>query len=216
MKRILANLNVRRFLSSNRRGFLQGAGALAAASAALPLSGRAPVAGPKVRIFAEGVVGLNAVVPAPDLSAVPADVLAQIALGTLQIRQRVTYPAGENEDMLSVQVFIVPSVAPLPLPAPPPVPPSPGDPITISFFEVEIARVILSDEPSPNLALLGKVISTPVPSPFGEIVGRTAAMGAGYDQAGEETNFVMLGGFVGGSHSTWSLTGKGSLVIGRH
>ena len=215
MKRILTNFDVTRFLSSNRRGFLKGAGTVAAASAALPLAGRARIAGPKVRLLAEGAVGLNAVVPTPDLSVFPPEVLQQIALGALQIRQRLTFPSGEDDDTLSIQVFIVPSAAPLPLPTPPPVPPSACDPITVSLFEVEILRVVLSDDLTPNLSLLGRVISAPVPSPFGEIVGRVAAFGAGYDQAGEVTNFVMLGGFVAGSHSTWSLTGKGALAIGR-
>jgi len=46
-------------------------------------------------------------------------------------------------------------------------------------------------------------------------VGRAAGFGVGYDHPDEDVNFVMLGGFVAGSHSTWSLTAAGSLVIGR-
>lgn len=217
MKCFLSNFDVRSPWSANRRGFLKGAGALAAVGTALPLSGRAAPVRPEIHLLAEGVVGLNAVVPQPNLSDFPPEIIAQLLSGDLQIRQRLTFPMSEDEDEgLSIQVFLVPSTAPLPLPAPPPVPPSPGDPISISLFEVNVARVLLSDDPSPNLALLGRVISAPVPSPFGDIVGLTAAFGMGYDEPGDHTNFTMLGGLAAGSHSTWSLTGKGSLVIGRH
>ncbi len=207
--------NGRCLCASNRRGFLKGAGALAAASTALPIVGRAAPVRPKLHLLAEGVVGLGAVVPQPDLSSLPSDILQQILSGVLQIRQRVTFPIGEQEDdVLSIQVFIVPFDAPIPLPAAPPVPPGPDDPVTISQFQLEIARILLSDKPTPNLALLGTVIAEPVASPFGDLMGRVAAVGAGYDHAGENVDFVMLGGFVGGSHSTWSFTATGSLVIG--
>lgn len=219
MRDVSPRTDAKSLFSANRRGFLTRAGGLVAASTALPLAGGSPPR-PKVHILAEGAVGFNTIVPEPNLTGIPVEILQQIMSGALQIRQRVTFPTTEDKDedndgVLSIQVFIVPSSAPLPLPTPPPVPPSPDEPMTISLFEVQVDRVLLSARPAPNLAILGEVISAPVPSPFGEIVGRQAGFGVGYDGTGEQVSFVMLGGFVAGSHSTWSLTAAGSLVIGR-
>jgi hypothetical protein len=216
-KGFLSNADVRSLLSGIRRRFLKSAGGMAAASTALPLAGRAGLVRSKIYLPTEGVVGLNAVVPQPNRSSLLSAIVQQILSGAFQIRQRMTFSVDEDEDdVLSVQVFILPSDAPFPLPAPPPVPPEDDDPASISLFQVEVARILLCDKPAPNLALLGTVTAAPVPSPFGNIVGLVAALGAGYDQPGDEVNFTMLGGFVAGSHSTWSLTGVGSLVVGQH
>lgn len=94
----------------------------------------------------------------------------------------------------------------------------------LSMFVIKIQDVALSDagtfmtsvgpQTTPRtITFLGKVSDVMVPSPFGDLVGRTAAISAEFDKAGDGVTFGFVGGFVAGSHSTWSFTGTGSLTV---
>jgi len=102
-----------------------------------------------------------------------------------------------------------------------------GFPITgipISLFVITIQDVALGQAGTvmtsvgPQVAprtitFLGKVTDVLVPSPFGDVAGRAAAISAEFDQVGEKVNFNFAGGFVAGSHSTWNFTASGSLYL---
>jgi hypothetical protein len=96
--------------------------------------------------------------------------------------------------------------------------------VPISMFVIKIQDVAVGDavttmtsvgpQASPRtITFLGKVTDVLVPSPFGAVAGRTAAISAEFDKVGNDVTFSFVGGFVAGSHSTWTFTGTGSLTL---
>jgi hypothetical protein len=94
----------------------------------------------------------------------------------------------------------------------------------LSMFVIKIQDVAIGDAgtymssvgpqtSTRTITFLGKVSDVFVPSPFGDLVGRTAAISAEFDKTGDGVTFGFIGGFVAGSHSTWSFTGTGSLTL---
>lgn len=128
---------------------------------------------------------------------------------------------------MSVQIFMVPQGLPmLPLPeAPPLVPRTPADPVTISYFEVEITDVQLGTSPLmgtsdrlPSFAICGRTISNTVRSPFGELTGAPTVMFGSFlitDIGTGAADFVFFGGAAAGSHASACPTAKGFLRLER-
>lgn len=88
--------------------------------------------------------------------------------------------------------------------------------IPISLFIIQLQDVVVGDtrqDLEGTVAFIGKVIQNPVPSPFGPIEGRAAAISTQFNKTGDDVTFTFTGGFVAGSHSTWNFTGKGSLFL---
>jgi hypothetical protein len=147
--------------------------------------------GQRVRLFAEGVVDLRFVIPpgAPD----PAP--------GFEYRGRFQFPAG-GADVLDAIIFVAPAgsangVEPI---------------FVISHWLTKIDRFETSHTPENNLMLTGRVIATPVASPFGPLVGRIAAYTGGYTP-GRNATFTLFGGSVSGNHTTLLPTATGSLIL---
>lgn len=151
----------------------------------------------RVQMTAEGVVDFRFVIPAPDAPPINAPPPPP----GLEYRARYTFPSG-GDDVMDVMIFAAPQGAP-----------NGGPPVfVISEFLIRTDRFETSHHPSNNLMFSGRVIATPVPSPFGEIIGRLASITGGYT-AGPNASFTLLGGPVSGSHTTELPTATGSLVI---
>jgi hypothetical protein len=89
--------------------------------------------------------------------------------------------------------------------------------VPVSLLYTEVEDVHLAESPTgPNqrsIALYGKVIANPVPSPFGHIIGRGTMFGGSFDKPGPNTRFEFFGGLVAGSHATLVPVAHGSLEI---
>ena len=148
--------------------------------------------GHRVRLFAEGAVDLRFVVP---------PVAAPPPPPGLEYRGRYTYPAG-GEKVLDGLIFAAPIGAP-----------NGVDPVfVISHWLTRIDRVETSHTPDDNFLMTGRVIATPVPSPFGPLIGRLAAYTSGFT-AGRNATFTLFGATVSGSHTTVLPTATGSLLL---
>jgi len=141
---------------------------------------------------AEGAVDFRFVIPVINAPPPPPG---------LEYRARYTFPYG-GEDVMDVLIFAAPQGSP-----------NGGPPVfVVSNFRMRTERFEISHAPSNNLMFSGRVIATPVPSPFGEIIGRLASITGGYT-AGPNATFTLLGGPVSGSHTTELPTATGSLII---
>lgn len=202
----------------NRRDLLKGASAAAVGAGALYfptcLEAAKPVE-PKYHITldAGGVVpfSLDPQAPrwivAPSPLNMPPDVFEGLAAGALEL-----YNFNQiAEDLLRVEVWLRTG----------PNTPHEGSPIApISIFNVEIheskcKQITVDDVVRQHFATMGEVVSTPVPSPFGEILGRTMCFSGefiGEPDGRTEGNFSFVGGFVTGSHSTWAPAATGHYV----
>ncbi len=214
-------------LSGNRRSFLKSAGVLALAAPAVMAGQPKPMPGPSqwwrcrngVQLLAEGVLPFSFVLPPPQFPSPPP--------GTppLEARLRVTFPLGRTKDLLAVQVFLVPEGLPiLPLPAAPPlVPQAPTDPVTISYFEMEVADIQFGTSPVPgtaarlpSFAFSGLGVANPVPSPFGDLTGAPCMVSASFlitDASKGEADFDFLSAACAGNHVSMAPSGKGNLVM---
>ncbi|MBL9139892.1 MAG: hypothetical protein JNK85_28735 [Verrucomicrobiales bacterium] len=212
----------------HRRGFLQTAGLLSAlapstlAAASLPDTTLSPDWHRRGKIvwMAEGIVPFTYVLPPPQINLPP-------NTPPMEARARLTFPVSRNKCRLSVQVFMVPEGLPvLPLPEPPPlVPQKPDDPVTISYFEVEIDDLKFGESPiagtdrrMASLQFNGRVLNNPVLSPFGDLTGAPATFSTAYaitDAKWGTADFVFCGGIVAGSHATVAPTAKGYLLLPR-
>lgn len=119
----------------------------------------------------------------------------------LEWRARLAFPVG-GKDVLDAQVLLAPVGAPSGVP---PV-------FVVSQFRMRVDRFERSAVPEPNFSFSGKVIETPVPSPFGPIVGRLTSVTGGYT-GGPDATFTLLGGPVAGSHATFLPVATGALVV---
>ena len=191
--------------AGSRRDFLlRGSAAAIAAGAAFAAS--EAVAAPSryaqsLKMIAEGTVD-----PPWVLTLLPFD---PSTLPPFEVRARYTFPVAGKDVLEGYVWFVVPG----------------GGEIPISLFNVAVEAVSITqatgfvDEelaPAGTIAMLGKVISNPVTSPFGDLTGRSIAIasGFGFDQDGA-AQFRLLGGPIAGSHATFVAEAEGELVIKR-
>jgi hypothetical protein len=146
----------------------------------------------QVAMFAEGVVDGQFVLPPGSVPPPPPGI---------EFRARYTFPV-DGKDVLEGLVFGTAIGTPIG-----------GPPLfKVSQFLVKVERFERSNTPAPNLAFFGRVIETPVPSPFGDIVGRLTAVTGGFTE-GSDASFTLLGGPVSGSHVTVLPSASGSLTF---
>ncbi len=128
----------------------------------------------------------------------------------MKFRVRYRFPIG-GRDVLGLQVFVAPDPedALFGLAVPEEMLISDG---TIWLQEIAINGPV--DHPSygskPTFAILGRIITNRIPSPFGEIVGRTFTLASAFDGEGDDVMFYLLGGTAAGSHATFVHEANGS------
>jgi len=162
----------------------------------------------KAEFFAEGIIPVAPwpfIAPPPPL---PPEILQEIALGRLEGRLRVTFPARGN--VMLVQVYFAPPMAPLGPPQDPPY----TTPPTGTLFEIRPKRVIVTRNPN-TILVDGEVINDRVVAPYGAFKGRAAAVSLGYEGEGR-TRFNMMGVTVAGNHSAYCPTAVGTLELRRN
>lgn len=201
-------------MSDSRRQFLSGAGALAVAGATLtiPLLSSAKTTNPeavKLQFSASGDVPMlpNAsFIVSPGLPPQQlVDLMPLLAGGVLKINVTQALVGSIFSARVELQQ------------GPNPGPPMPFSlPLPISDFDTAIEAVTLGQSSIPGrftFAAMGRIVRVNIPSPFGELLGRTAAYSAEFDPPGnhDQTNFYFFGGFVAGSHSTWVPFATGTL-----
>jgi hypothetical protein len=182
-----------------RRSFIVGASALAAGTLLAPAPAQA-VGGryaQSLRLAAEGEVPLTWVLSLLPLTPPPFPIVARA-----RFQFPTPVPAYGGKDVMSIFIYAVPAIADPNLP----------QAIPISAFHAAIENVALDSapdggdrNPSHNLVMSGRVAGVEVPSPFGDLTGRTFAFGCGFtwtDDRRSAAMFKLLAGTVAGSHVT--------------
>lgn len=221
-------------LSGNRRSFLKSAGVLALAAPAVMANPPNSMPGHAewwhsrngLVLLAEGVIPnipvdppIPWVLPPMDVDPVTPGIQPPPIPPGFEVRLRATFPVGRMKDLLAVQIYVVPTGLPLPLPeAPTPTPPG-----TIAYYEMEVEDVQLGTSPVPgaairlpSLAISGKAIANPVPSPFGDLTGAPCMVSASLavtDPRKGDADFVLLGDACAGNHVSMAPAGKGTLRL---
>jgi hypothetical protein len=131
---------------------------------------------PTVKVFQiERVLVLPALVSTikPNPQVVTPAILAALAAGQLEIRERLSYdPLGHT---VASTTFLVPAGSPIPTPAS-----TDLSKQTIAFFVVSVGEPVLSTQPYPSVLFTGTVVSNPNGTPFGNYLGAAAEISAGY------------------------------------
>lgn len=183
---------------ADRRKFLRRLGGLGAASSFV--AARSSLAGSsnfahRFQLNAEGTVD--------DFTLVwPAPVLPPLQEGLI-IRVRIQFPV-DGRDILEWSTFLAPASAPSQSLA------------VLTLYHLGVEKIILSDEPTPNFCLAGRILDNPVVdnpghSPFGDLTGHAGMIYGGFDKPGNQTNFTLLGGAAAGNHASAIRTAVGSL-----
>lgn len=183
---------------SDRRKFLRRMGGVGAAASLVAT--RSSLAGSsnfahRFQLTAEGTVD--------DFSLVwPTPTLPELQDGLI-IRVRIRFPV-DGRDILEWSTFLAPANAPSQSLA------------VLTFFHLGVEKIILSDEPTPNFCLAGRVLDNPAidnagHSPFGDLTGYAGMIYGGFDKPGNQTTFTLLGGAAAGNHASAVRTAYGSL-----
>jgi hypothetical protein len=194
--------------SKGRRAFLAGASVLAGGALLHAASAEAKPSryAQSLRLLAEGEARADWVLSLLPVPAPPPEI---------PVRARYRFPAIEaghaGKDVLSVRVFMLRDVYEIP----------------ISAFLVDVEHVVIAraafggdDNPENNLLMSGRVIAVDPEAiqPFGDLVGRTFAMGCGFlwdDAQHSAAAFKLLAGLAAGSHVTVLPEAEGFLEIDR-
>ncbi len=198
----------------NRRDLLKGAGVamIAGGTLTFPQSAAARTSGPKYHITldAGGIVPFSIDPQAPRWIVSPSPlempdfVVQGLVAGTFELYNfnRIV------DDLLHIEVLLKTG----------PNAPTEGEMVApISIFNVEIQeskckQITVDTTVRQHFAALGEIVSVEWASPFGDILGRTACFSGefiGEPDGHTEGDFSFIGGFVVGSHSTWTPTAKG-------
>ena len=139
-------------------------------------------------------------------------------------RIRMQYPApsatlnpSRARHIMAVAAFLAPAGVPPGIPAPELAP--------ISVFEIDVEEFIVgvaafgeaSTRPSQNVAILGRIVSNEVESPFGSLIDRAATTSFGFDRtaAGDDSaTFKLVAIGAAGSHLTVVPDAAGEIVFG--
>lgn len=215
------NSPIHRFQGITRRQLMQGALGMAATAA---------VAGPAIarsagsrqfRLYLEGDV--------PSLDWVlslylPPALAAGLPPGTTA-RFRVRYPAPDasgkdspGHAVMEVTAFVAPVGVPAGEPAP--------ELVTITRITIAIEDVLLgvadfgeeSTRPRKNVAIVGRIVTNEVESPFGPLVGRIATTGFGFDWIDADDDravFKLVAISAAGSHVSVVPEAAGEIALGQ-
>jgi len=215
-------------LSGSRRSFLKSAGLLACSAPAAMAVPFGSVSGApqlcRAQVVAEGLVPVIPVQPpipwvlppldgnpyTPEIDPLPLPPNAQVRL-------RVTFPVRDRS-VLAIQLYMLmvedpASPPPLPLPQPPPpILPEPNP--TMAYLEVGVKWIEVGYRPQPTIAFTGKVIlHNPQFPGFGNQLGATAVVTAGFALVDGGATFTMLAANVAGNHVTVAPQAVGKLVL---
>ncbi len=172
---------------NSRRSFLAGGAAALSASALHAAPARYAT---RVALVSDGEAAFNFLLWNPSLNAPDFSGLPPSA----KIRVKNTFPY-QGRDVLETLVYAV-------------MPDMTTFPISLIYTQVDDIKVA-----GGAIAFAGSVISNPVPSPFGVIVGKPMVIGGAFDQTGPSARFEFFGGMVAGSHVTIVPVAHGSLDI---
>jgi hypothetical protein len=133
----------------------------------------------------------------------PANVLAAIAGGALEIRQILIY--NPQLGTITATVFLVPAGSPLP---------TPNFDFTTGVVQsttVQISQILTSCKPSPSILVVGTVTSS-LSNAFGSQTGASAALALGYttDSPPKLNNVVLV---IAGLSTSWSASASGTLAF---
>lgn len=120
--------------------------------------------------------------------AIPANVLASLAGGALEIREQITWSAPTTGNAtLKVDGFLVAPGSPNPTPPA-------GQTSPILSYIVRIDQTTFSSTPAPSVTFIGTVLTNDVVSPFGNLIGATVIISTGYSGSSPVTfsNVVVL------------------------
>lgn len=218
-----------------RRGFLQTTGllALAAPASLASASGAAPSPARwwhgrgRFKLLAEGVVENILEVMPPIPWVLPPLVGSPMPINPLveEVRMRVVFPVQPGKDLLAATLFLAGIGSPIPFEGEIPmipwltfdsagVPTRQPAPCVISSITIQVTDLQLSEQPVPNLALLGLMVANDIPSPYGDLSGYTCAVTAGVDENPDgSATFANLAIHAAGSHTTMARIGHGDLAL---
>jgi hypothetical protein len=202
-----------------RRALLQRAlGVTAVAAVAAPAYGKS-VHPQKMRLRLEGDTTADWVLSLylPPILTLP------LPPGTAA-RLRAQYPApatagnpGHGHYVMAATAFLAPAGVPPGVPAPELAP--------ISVFEVDVEEVVVADaafgeastRPSRNVAVLGRIVSNAIESPFGSLLDRAATTTFGFDWTAAGSDgavFKLVAINAAGSHLTVVPEAAGEIAFG--
>ena len=157
------------------------------------------------RLLAEGVMTPETVISRQPLT-LPPDLIAALRAGA-QVRARVEYPF--RRDLLVFKAFLASPGDP----APPLAELRDNDPRIFGHLIFEIHDTELTSYPENAVALLGRVVGEPKPSPFfPNLAGRIAMVSVGFQQEGV-TNMSMLEVSVAGDHAVFAREARGMITL---
>lgn len=159
----------------------------------------------RLELHAEGVLTEPLMVwpwPPPTLPPIPPGSLIKMA---------VDFPWSEDsgaelKDVLQIRIYLV-----LPLPGAPEV--------NISRIHQRTDYIVIGQQPGQGnyFSVYGVIIANPDLSPFGQLTGLPSLNFGNFDkvavEAGDITNFTLLGGVVAGSHATAAPNATGVLRL---
>jgi hypothetical protein len=131
----------------------------------------------------------------------PANILASIAGGALEIRERLIYNAQGNT--ITSTVFLVPTGSPIPTP----IAANIGG-TTIAAFVISLDKIYVT---TGSVLFVGKITSSTA-TPYGNYTGSPAALSVGYtsDTPAKIANVAEI---IAGALVDWSAAGAGSVVV---
>jgi hypothetical protein len=146
---------------------------------------------------------LTTIMPNPKL--VDPAILAAVAAGQLEIRERLAYdPVGQTIASTTFLVF-----AGSPLPTPPAVDVSHQ---TIAYFVLVVGDPVFSTQPFPSVLFTGTIADNPGGTPFGDYHGAASFVSFGYtkDTPTKLNNVLCV---IAGATIAYSPSAAGSVVI---
>ena len=140
--------------------------------------------------------------------AIPANVLASLAGGALEIREQITWSApasSTGSPTLKVDGFLVAPGSPNPTPPA-------GQTVPILSYIVRIDQTIFSSKLTPSVTFIGTVLTNDVVSPFGNLIGATVIISTGYSGSSPVT-FSNVLALIPGVGTIYSASAKGVLTL---
>jgi hypothetical protein len=185
------------------------ASVLATMIAAGQTSGAATAGAPTLKSLT-----IEAIVPVSGLDAaatpnVPADTLASLTNGTLELRQQLSYSASANT--LKVTGIVEAPGSPLPTPA------SAAGVTTLYSYTINVDRVDVTAKPGNAVVIVGSVSGDSAVTPFGDIAGALVSVSAGYKTStttASTTEFSRVSTNIAGAASLFSTKGSGTVSTG--
>jgi hypothetical protein len=140
---------------------------------------------------------------------IPANILASITGGAVEIRSRIVMVAAEppgTNPTLRVNAFLV-------APGSPAQTPVAAQSQTLFSYVMRVDQIILSNSPTRGVTFIGTVTTNDMVSPFGSLVGATIIVSTGYTVSGSTTTFSNLAVVAPGLAVIYSARPTGTLTL---